>query len=60
MKNLSTFILIFFITTVVRSQGVEQIIQQQYIHYSQLIIDQKIDEALNYTNEDVFEIIPRD
>ncbi|QMS98849.1 hypothetical protein H1R16_02215 [Marnyiella aurantia] len=54
------FLISFLVFTTANSQTVENVVQQQFLEYSQLVIDQKIDEALNYTNEDLFDIIPRE
>lgn len=35
-------------------------IKDQYMTYNQLIIDKNYDKALDYTNEGIFKIIPRD
>jgi hypothetical protein len=42
------------------AQSVNQTIEKQFKMYSKLIIDHKINEALNYTNPEMFKIVPRE
>lgn len=58
MKKLST-VLLLFVGLYGIAQSVNQTIEKQYKAYNQLIIDGKIDDALNYTNPDMFNIVPR-
>lgn len=52
-------LVLFICSAAVQAQTINQVIGQQFQTYSKLIIDKKIDEALNYTNPKMFEIIPR-
>ena len=57
MKKILFFLLIVSSSV---AQTVNQTVEKQYLAYSKLIIDRKINDALDYTNPDMFKIVPRD
>lgn len=59
MKNYF-YALLFLLVSNANAQNNEEVISQQFTKYSQLVIDKKIDEAMDYTNEDLFKIVPRE
>lgn len=59
MKKIMLFLLLVVMLPV-RAQDVNAAIARQFQQYSQLVIDKDIEAALDYTNEDLFTIIPRE
>ncbi len=53
------FALFLLSAVFLQAQSVNQLIEKQFLAYNKLIIDRKIDEALNYTNPDMFKLVPR-
>lgn len=62
MKYLKSILFIFLctITTNLYAQSVNETIERQFTEYSQLVIDNEFDKALDYVPEEIFEIIPRE
>jgi len=54
------FVFFLFSSVLGQAQSVNQAIEKQFLAYSKLIIDRKINEALNYTNPDMFKLVPRE
>jgi hypothetical protein len=54
------FIVLFISGFLSKAQSVNQTIERQFKMYSRLIVDRKINEALNYTNPEMFKIVPRE
>jgi hypothetical protein len=42
------------------AQSVNGAVEKQFLAYSKLIIERKINDALNYTNPDMFKLVPRE
>ncbi|RZJ77600.1 MAG: hypothetical protein EOO20_28695 [Chryseobacterium sp.] len=55
-----TYLLFSLISILATAQDSEKAIREQFTTYSQLVVDKKIDAALDYTNEDLFKVVPRE
>ncbi|RYE48361.1 MAG: hypothetical protein EOP48_21255, partial [Sphingobacteriales bacterium] len=55
-------ILLFLLISVstVHAQTVEKQVRDRYLKQAQLTIDGKFEEALSYTNPNLFEIVPKE
>ncbi|MFY0483928.1 hypothetical protein ACI6PS_15135 [Flavobacterium sp. PLA-1-15] len=60
MKKNILVLLLILIFSPLNAQNHEEGIRRQFREYNQLVLDKKINEALDYTIEDLFTIIPRE
>jgi hypothetical protein len=63
LPNIKNFLIIYFLFIGLKNsfaQDSKQDIQRDFINYSKLISENKIDQALEYVNPKLFTLIPRD
>lgn len=60
MKKFTLILALFFGYTLIFSQNAKSQIEKDYMEYSRLILDNKMDKAFDYVNPKLFEVFPRE
>lgn len=60
MKKLLLTAVLFLSVNFAFAQTAKQNVERDFMDYNQLVLDKKIDDALEYTNPKLFEIIPKE